>query len=84
VIASRRLTSVSFVAIDFTDQGQTGLQDQTGGVWCYTAAGRLHQLISNGISPNGIVLSPDEKSLYVAMYVSPPWKLPANAKVDTF
>ncbi|GAA6019811.1 hypothetical protein JCM10207_003705 [Rhodosporidiobolus poonsookiae] len=51
----------------FTDQGQTGLQDQTGGVWCYTAEGKLHQLISNGISPNGIVLSPDEKFLYVAM-----------------
>lgn len=29
----------------------------------------MHQLINNGISPNGIVLSPDEKSLYVAMYV---------------
>ncbi|GAA6031814.1 hypothetical protein JCM8097_002004 [Rhodosporidiobolus ruineniae] len=63
--------------IYFTDQGQTGLQDQTGGVWCYTAAGKLHQLINNGISPNGIVLSPDEKFLYVAMTRSNEvWRMP--------
>lgn len=79
--AGSALIGVSFVALDFTDQGQTGLQDQTGGVWCYTAAGRLHQLISNGISPNGIVLSPDEKSLYVAMYVFS--LLVTPRKVDT-
>ncbi|GAA5843232.1 hypothetical protein JCM11251_002255 [Rhodosporidiobolus azoricus] len=53
--------------IFFTDQGQTGMHDPSGGVYCYTAQGKLHQLISNGISPNGIVLSPDEKFLYVAM-----------------
>lgn len=38
-------------------------------MWCYTAQGKLHQLINNGISPNGIVLSPDEKFLYVAMLI---------------
>lgn len=63
--SASRLTS--FSRPDFTDQGQTGLHDPTGGVWCYTAEGRLHQLINNGASPNGIVLSGDEKFLYVAM-----------------
>ncbi|GAA5852282.1 hypothetical protein JCM8547_006724 [Rhodosporidiobolus lusitaniae] len=74
----------------FTDQGQTGLQDPTGGVWCYTAQGKLHQLINNGASPNGIVLSPDEKFLYVAMTRSNEvWRMPvledgSTVKVNKF
>lgn len=68
---------------DFTDQGQTGLQDQTGGVWCYTAQGKLHQLINNGISPNGIVLSPDEMFLYVAMFVLLSFTFRRNVVADS-
>jgi len=51
----------------FTDQGQTGLHDPTGRVYRLSPAGRLDVLLSNVPSPNGIVLSPDERFLYVAV-----------------
>lgn len=51
----------------FTDQGQTGIHDPTGRVYRYTTDGRLECLIANGPSPNGIVLDPHDKVLYVAM-----------------
>ncbi|KAE8137927.1 hypothetical protein BDV38DRAFT_292539 [Aspergillus pseudotamarii] len=53
--------------IYFTDQGMTGLQDPTGRVFRLYPDGRLQLLISNGPSPNGLVLSRDEKALFVAM-----------------
>jgi gluconolactonase len=53
--------------IYFTDQGQTGMTDPTGSVYRLSPTGKLDQLLSNGPSPNGLVLSPDEKVLYVAM-----------------
>lgn len=51
----------------FTDQGQTGLHDPTGRVYRLSRAGRLDLLLSNVPSPNGIVLSADEKFLFVAV-----------------
>ncbi len=51
----------------FTDQGQTGIHDPTGRVYRYTTDGRLECLITNGPSPNGIVLDPDDKVMFVAM-----------------
>jgi gluconolactonase len=51
----------------FTDQGQTGIHDPTGRVYRHGADGRLDCLISNGPSPNGIVLDPQDKVMYVAM-----------------
>jgi gluconolactonase len=51
----------------FTDQGQTGLHDPTGRVYRLAPDGKLDALITNAPSPNGIVLSPDEKVLFVAM-----------------
>jgi len=50
----------------FTDQGQTGLHDPTGRVYRLSPSGRLDQLLGNVPSPNGIVLSPDERFLFVA------------------
>ena len=50
----------------FTDQGQTGLHDPTGRVYRLAPDGRLDMLLSNVPSPNGIVLSLDEKFLFVA------------------
>lgn len=50
----------------FTDQGQTGLHDPTGRVYRLTTAGQLNLLLANVPSPNGIVLSIDEKFLFVA------------------
>lgn len=51
----------------FTDQGQTGLQDPTGRVYRLTKSGKLDCLISNGPSPNGLVLNAAEDALFVAM-----------------
>ncbi|WP_186156562.1 SMP-30/gluconolactonase/LRE family protein [Burkholderia gladioli] len=51
----------------FTDQGQTGLHDPTGRVFRLRPDGRLDLVIANGPSPNGLVLSLDEKVLFVAM-----------------
>lgn len=50
----------------FTDQGQTGLHDPTGRVYRLGTDGHLDMLLSNVPSPNGIVLSPDERFLFVA------------------
>lgn len=51
----------------FTDQGQTGMHDPTGRVYCWRTDGRLDLLISNAPSPNGIVLDPDGRFLFVAV-----------------
>lgn len=70
--------------IYFTDQGQTGMTDQTGHVYRLSPDGKLDCLISNGISPNGLALSPDERFLYVAMTRSNAvWRLPLNADGST-
>lgn len=53
--------------IYFTDQGQTGLHDPTGRVYRLRPSGQLDCLLSNGPSPNGLVLSADEDVLFVAM-----------------
>lgn len=51
----------------FTDQGQSGLHDPSGRVYRLRPDGCLDLLLSNVPSPNGIVLSPDEKVLFVAV-----------------
>ncbi len=50
----------------FTDQGQTGLHDPTGRVYRRRADGGLELLLATVPSPNGIVISPDGRFLYVA------------------
>lgn len=63
----------------FTDQGQTGMTDQTGKVYRLSPDGRLDTLVENGASPNGLVLSVDEKFLFVAMTRSNQvWRLPLH------
>jgi gluconolactonase len=49
----------------FTDQGLTGLHDPTGRLYCLRADGRLERLLDNIPSPNGLVLSLDESTVYV-------------------
>jgi gluconolactonase len=51
----------------FTDQGLTGLHDPTGRLFRLTAAGRLECLLANIPSPNGLVLSADERTVFVAV-----------------
>ena len=66
--------------IYFTDQGQTGLHDPTGRVYRLSAAGKLDILLANVPSPNGIVLSPDEKFLFVAATRGNcVWRMPLQA-----
>ncbi|WP_429499460.1 SMP-30/gluconolactonase/LRE family protein [Robbsia andropogonis] len=61
------LTFDSVGNLYFTDQGQTGLHDPTGRVYRLSPAGKLDMLLGNCPSPTGLVLSPDEKVLFVAM-----------------
>ena len=66
--------------IYFTDQGQTGLHDPTGRVFRLSPDGRLDCLIDTGISPNGLVLDPAEKVLFVAMTRdNAVWRMPLMA-----
>lgn len=66
--------------IYFTDQGQTGLHDPTGRVFRLSSQGRLDCLCTTGVSPNGLVLDPEEKVLYVAMTRdNSVWRLPLMA-----
>lgn len=52
----------------FTDQGQTGMHDPTGRVYRYNLeTEQLDLLVANGPSPNGLVMSPEQDVLYVAM-----------------
>ncbi|KIW30461.1 uncharacterized protein PV07_06203 [Cladophialophora immunda] len=65
--------------IYFTDQGQTGMTDPTGRVYRYSPDKKLDCLVDNGASPNGLVLSPDEEVLYVAMTrANQVWRLPLH------
>jgi len=50
----------------FTDQGQSGMHEPTGRVYRLAPDGRLDILLNNVPSPNGVVLSPDERVLFVA------------------
>ena len=66
--------------IYFTDQGQTGLHDPTGRVYRLSPDGRLDCLIDTGVSPNGLVLDPAEKVLFVAMTRdNAVWRMPLMA-----
>jgi gluconolactonase len=63
--------------IYFTDQGQTGLHDPAGRVYRLSSGGKLDCLIDTGISPNGLVLDPNETVLFVAMTRdNAVWRLP--------
>ena len=74
----------------FTDQGQSGLHDPTGRVYRLRPGGQLDCLLSNGPSPNGLVLSRDEEVLFVAMTRDNAiWRLPllpdgSTSKVGRF
>lgn len=51
----------------FTDPGDSGPESPHGRVFRLTAGGTLEVLMSNLPYPNGLVLTPDQKSLYVAL-----------------
>lgn len=63
----------------FTDQGQTGLQDPSGRVYRRRASGQVDCLLDTAPSPNGLVLSLDEKALFVAVTrANQVWRLPLH------
>src|ERR1700694_3916787 len=51
----------------FTDQGESGLHDPTGRLPRLRVHGRLERLLDNVPSPNGLVLTPNEDILYLAV-----------------
>jgi gluconolactonase len=51
----------------FTDQGESGLHDPTGRLYRLRVDGRLELLLDNVPSPNGLVLTPNEEVLYLAV-----------------
>lgn len=70
--------------IYFTDQGQTGLQDPSGRIYRMAASGQIDCLIDKVPSPNGLVLTPDEKTLLVAVTrANQIWRLPLHADGTT-
>jgi gluconolactonase len=62
----------------FTDQGQSGLQEPSGAVFrWHLQTDRLERVLNNIPSPNGLVLSPDESRLFVAVTrANAIWRLP--------
>jgi gluconolactonase len=73
----------------FTDQGKTGLHDPTGRVYRFTASGVLQPLIETLPGPNGLVLDPAERVLYVGSRANAIWWQPLHdtrptARVGTF
>ena len=66
--------------IYFTDQGQTGLQDPSGGLYRLRGSGKLELVLERIPSPNGLVLSLDEKIVYLCVTRdNAVWRVPLMA-----
>lgn len=64
----------------FTDQGESDLRDPAGRLYRLEAGGRLECLLDSVPSPNGLVLTPDESILYLAVTrANAVWRLPLAA-----
>jgi gluconolactonase len=64
----------------FTDQGQSGLHRADGRVFRLSVSGRLECILSGCPSPNGLVMSDDQSTLYVAMTrANNIWRVPLMA-----
>lgn len=63
----------------FTDQGLSGLQDPSGRLLRQRADGSVDVVLSNIPSPNGLVLSPDERTIYLAVTrANAVWRVPLS------
>ena len=68
----------------FTDQGQTGLQDPSGRVFRLRHDGNVDCLLDKVPSPNGLVLSKDEKTLFLAVTrANQVWRVPLHGDGTT-
>lgn len=64
----------------FTDQGASDLKEPVGRVFRLKADGKLELLLSGVASPNGLVMTPDEKALLLAVTrANCIWRLPLGA-----
>jgi gluconolactonase len=64
----------------FTDQGESGLHDPTGRLWQLRTDGRLELILDNVPSPNGLVLTPNEDILYLAVTRgNAVWRVPLSS-----
>lgn len=71
------LTFASNGDLYFTDQGHSGLHDPSGRVFRLTEKGSLEIVLANIPSPNGLALSPDERTLYLNVTRdNAVWRLP--------
>ena len=74
----------------FTDQGQTGLHDPLGKVYCLEPSGDLHEVLNNVPSPNGLVFDTTGRFLFVsATRANNIWRMPifedySTGKVGAF
>jgi gluconolactonase len=74
----------------FTDQGQTGLHDPSGKVFCLDSTGDLHEILNNVPSPNGLVFDTTGRFLFVsATRANNIWRMPifkdySTGKVGAF
>jgi gluconolactonase len=84
------LTFASNGDLYFTDQGGTGWHDQSGRVYRLRAGGQLDLLLDRVPSPNGLALSLDEQTLFLAVTrANAVWRVPILSngkafKVGTF
>lgn len=63
--------------IYFTDQGQTGMDDPSGRLYRLLPNGQLGRLLDNIPSPNGLSVSPDGSTLFVAATrANAVWRVP--------
>lgn len=61
----------------FTDQGQSGLDDPSGCLYRCTTAGALERLLDNIPSPNGVAVSADGGTVFVAATrANAVWRVP--------
>jgi gluconolactonase len=67
----------------FTDQGQTGMTDPTGRVFCLRASGELVCLSDRVPSPNGIVQNRGNTAVLVATRENAVWHFPVHADGTT-
>ncbi len=73
------LTVSSKGDIWFTDSGRTSLSDPRGALYCRQADGKLSCLLEMIPYPNGVVLSPGEDLVYVAVTrANAVWRLKTN------
>lgn len=67
----------------FTDQGQTGVTDPTGRVFCWNKSSGLRCLSDRVPSPNGIVLDRTGLAVFVATRENAIWSLPIHPGIGT-